>query len=106
MSELKDNKSLEIDDLEHRYQDLVKKKLDQQEIHKKELDKSINLNEKSKSEKEAALEMQWQGKKNEIQRLNEEIRRIEMSNNDDMRMKEERYNDEISALNSKHDEVI
>lgn len=90
LTELSDVKHREIDELEHKYQDLVKKKLDQQQIHQKEMDKIINTNEKAKSEKENQLELQWQSKKNEISRLNEEIRRIELSNNDDARVKEDR----------------
>jgi len=70
------------------------------------MDKIINTNEKAKSEKENQLEMQWQSKKNEINRLNEEIRRLDMSNNDEIRMKEDRFNGEISTLNSKNEEVI
>jgi len=106
LNDLSEEKHREIDELEHRYQDLVKRKLDQQQGQQKEMDKIINTNEKAKSEKENQLEMQWQSKKNEINRLNEEIRRLDMSNNDEVRMKEDRFNGEISTLNSKNEEVI
>jgi len=64
--------------------------LDQQLIHQKEMDKIISTNEKAKSEKENQLEMQWQSKKNEISRLNEEIRRLDLGNEEEKRSKDAR----------------
>jgi len=59
-------------------------------IHQKEMDKIISTNEKAKSEKENQLEMQWQSKKNEISRLNEEIRRLDLGNEEEKRSKDAR----------------
>jgi len=54
------------------------------------MDKIISTNEKAKSEKENQLEMQWQSKKNEISRLNEEIRRLDLGNEEEKRSKDAR----------------
>lgn len=103
---LEDNKQLEIDERRNAQNDLVKKKFDQQNNHQKELDKIIGANEKAKSEKENELEAKWQSKKTEIQKLNDEIRRIEMANNDDMRTREEKHSNMMNEKQAKHEEIM
>lgn len=103
---LEDNKQLEIDERRNAYNDLVKKKFDQQNNHQKELDKIIGANEKAKSEKENELEAKWQSKKTEIQKLNDEIRKIEMLNNEEMRNKEEKHSNMMNEKLTKHEEIM
>jgi len=106
LTEMKDEKLNEIDKLEHKYQDLVKTKLDQQQNQQKEMDKIINTHEKDKSEKENHLELQWQSKKNEISRLNEEINRIVMQNSSELEAFQEKQKEEIDILKNKNSETL
>jgi len=104
LTEMKDEKLNEIDKLEHKYQDLVKTKLDQQQNQQKEMDKIVNTHEKDKSEKENHLELQWQSKKNEISRLNEEINRIAMQNQAELDSYIQKQKEEIELMKSKNSE--
>jgi hypothetical protein len=70
------------------------------------LDKIIGANEKAKSEKENELEAKWQSKKTEIQKLNDEIRKIEMQNNEEMRNKEEKHSNMMYEKQTKHEEIM
>lgn len=52
------------------------------------------------------MEAKWQSKKTEIQKLNDEIRRIEMANNDDMRTRDEKHSNMMNEKQAKHEEIM